>query len=254
MFKPSPIVQRALAVGCLIGFFQQSTGIDAVVYYTPLTFRSIGLDDRSVLLFTSLMGTSKLFFIFVAMALLDRVGRRPLLLVSSALMTLALCGLILSTLTQSAGVAIFLQCAYVGAFSIGWGPWFVGSCLWCVLELCIVLLSCWVMISEIFPLQIRSRGMAVATCVNRLTAGVVTLCFLSVSDLLTPAGSWSLFTVFSGLAFVFAYKYVPGLGLFAMRIICSLRVCVCLKRRNQEQDAGGDHQQFDARRGSSRGA
>eukprot|EP00486_Rosalina_sp_Unknown_P007806 CAMPEP_0201588036 /NCGR_PEP_ID=MMETSP0190_2-20130828/150861_1 /ASSEMBLY_ACC=CAM_ASM_000263 /TAXON_ID=37353 /ORGANISM="Rosalina sp." /LENGTH=315 /DNA_ID=CAMNT_0048039433 /DNA_START=256 /DNA_END=1203 /DNA_ORIENTATION=- len=192
VYKPSLILRKALIVGCGIAAFQQATGIDAVVYYTPLTFRDLGLDDQMILLCTTFMGMSKVFFIFVAMALLDRVGRRPLLLLSSVLMTIALFGLCISFLVgRPAGFTIFLQCFYVSAFSLGWGP------------------CCWVMISEIFPLQIRSRGMAVSTCMNRLTAGFVALFFLSIKELLTPIGTWILFGCISIVALLFVYKYVP---------------------------------------------
>eukprot|EP00483_Globobulimina_turgida_P003656 UN03662 len=175
-----------------MAFFQQSTGIDAVVYYTPLTFRDLGLNDEKILLCTTFLGMSKLFFIFIAMTLLDRVGRRKLLLLSSVLMIIALFGLILSFLIgRPAAFTIFLQCFYVSAFSIGWGP------------------ICWVMISEIFPLQIRSKGMAVSTSINRLTAGTVAMFFLSMKELLTPIGTWILFTIASIFALLFVYKYVP---------------------------------------------
>ena len=68
---------------------------------------------------------------------------------------------------------------------------------------------CWVMVSEIFPLQIRSRGMAVSTCMNRLTAGIVALTFLSIEELLTPIGTWILFGCISIIALLFVYRYVP---------------------------------------------
>ncbi len=163
-----------------------------MVYYTPLSFRDLGLNNEKILLCTTVMGVSKLFFIFIAMALLDRIGRRTLLLTSSALMILALFGLILSFLMgRPPGFTIFLQCFYVSAFSVGWGP------------------ICWVMISEIFPLQIRSRGMAVSTCINRITAGFVALFFLSIKDVLGPIGTWLMFTTVAVCALVFVYKCVP---------------------------------------------
>ena len=192
IYKPSLILRKALIIGCGIAFFQQATGIDAVVYYTPITFEDLGLDEQMVLLCTTFMGVSKLFFIFVAMALMDRVGRRKLLLISSVLLTISLFGLMISFLIgRPAGFTVFLQCFYVSSFSIGWGP------------------CCWVMISEIFPLQIRSRGMAVSTCMNRLTAGIVALFFLSLKQLITPIGIWILFGCISIFATIYVYKFVP---------------------------------------------
>ena len=122
IYKPSLILQKALIVGIGISAFQQATGIDAVVYYTPLTFRELGLDDEMILLCTTFVGLSKVFFILIAMIFLDKYGRRPLLLISSVLMTVCLFGLTFSCLIgRPAGFTIFLQCFYVSAFSLGWG-------------------------------------------------------------------------------------------------------------------------------------
>merc|ERR1712157_356716 len=115
-------------------------------------------------------------FVVISMCLLDRIGRKPLLLVSSVSMLICLIGLALSfSFGRPAGLTVFLQCSLMAAFSLGWGP------------------ICWVLVSEVFPLQIRSKGMAVATCVNRFVAGIVALCFLSVQEVLTPQGTWVLF-------------------------------------------------------------
>eukprot|EP01083_Nonionella_stella_P036685 100105_1 len=192
VYKPAPMIRKALIIASGVACFQQATGVDAVTYYTPFVFRELGLTDEKVLLATTIMGVTKLLFIFIAMALLDRVGRRPLLLVSSVGMIVALCGMVMSFLIgRPAGFTIVLQCSYVAVFSLGWGP------------------ICWVMISEIFPLQIRSKGMAVATCANRLTAGLVSLFFLSMEDVLTPIGTWILFLIVSVFALVFVYRLVP---------------------------------------------
>ena len=194
IWRPSLIVRKSLVIGVGVAFLQQATGSDAIVYYTPLMLADVMGDSHNdtILLYTTLMGVAKLFFIFVAVFLLDRVGRRPLLLASSGLMTLALAGYTLSCLGgRPVGVTIFLQCLYVSAFSIGWGP------------------ICWVMVSEIFPLGIRSRGMALALCVNRLTAGVVAMCFLSMRDAMTPTGAWVVFVGISVLAAMFVWRYVP---------------------------------------------
>merc|ERR1719206_276880 len=92
---------------------------------------------------------------------------------------------------QNVSVSVFLQCFYVSGFSIGWGP------------------VTWVMVSEIFPLGIRSRGMALATCVNRAMAGVVALLFLSMRRGITAVGTWMVFVAVSVCAGLFVWKYVP---------------------------------------------
>eukprot|EP01083_Nonionella_stella_P299254 1015729_1 len=165
----SPELQNALLIGCGVAFFQQCTGIDAVVYYTPTTFTDLGLSSEQIFLCTLFVGITKLLFIFVAMATVDKYGRRKLLMLSSVLLTLSLFGI---TITFVVGrepvVSVMLQCCYVGAFSLGWGP------------------ICWVIISEIYPLEVRSKGMALSVSINRATAGIVALFFVSIQEAITP--------------------------------------------------------------------
>eukprot|EP01084_Bolivina_argentea_P243957 408822_1 len=78
VYKPVPMIRKALIIASGVDCFQQATGVDAVTYYTPFVFRELGLTDEKLLLATTIMGVTKLLFIYIAMELLDRGGRRPL--------------------------------------------------------------------------------------------------------------------------------------------------------------------------------
>ena len=84
-----------------------------------------------------------------------------------------------------------IRCLFCGSFSIGWGP------------------ITWVLISEIFPLTIRSRAMSVCTVVNRLMSGTVALTFLSLQDAITPAGAWFFYMTISVISVIFVFCLVP---------------------------------------------
>eukprot|EP01083_Nonionella_stella_P142400 440515_1 len=184
-------VKRALLIGVGIAFFQQASGNEAAVYYTPHIFARAGVQDNLILLYTTFVGIAKVSFIFVAMFLLDRVGRRPLLFVSAGCMTFSIFGLAVAFGVDSYVLIIIFQCCFTGSFSIGWGP------------------ITWVIVSEIFPLHVRSKSMAVCSAVNRLISGLVALTFLSLQDALSPVGTWIMFGIISALSIVFIARFVP---------------------------------------------
>ena len=93
IYKPAPIIRHALIIGAGVSFFQQATGNEAAVYWTPKIFEQIGLNTNWVFLATVFVGLAKVSGIFVATFLLDKIGRRPLLLASAISMTAALAGL-----------------------------------------------------------------------------------------------------------------------------------------------------------------
>jgi MFS family permease len=138
------------------------------------------------------VGLFKAGFILVGLYFLDRRGRRPLLLLSVALVTLCLCGLAVGfALDAPPFWTIGTLCVYMAAFSIGEGP------------------VTWVVTSEVFPYRLRSKAAAVATLLNRGTSGIVASTFLSFSDAVTSAGAFAIFAVISSMHFVFVYCCLP---------------------------------------------
>ncbi|KAI5009906.1 hypothetical protein ZWY2020_012043 [Hordeum vulgare] len=199
--RPSPTIRRMLVTGLGIQCFQQITGIDALVYYSPTIFRNAGVTTESqLLLATVAVGFFKTAFIALAIVLIDRVGRKPLLYVSTVGMTVCLV-VLASTLWLLAhgavpkalgvAVAVLAVCGDVAFFSVGIGP------------------VCWVTSSEIFPLRLRSQAAALGAAVNRVTSGTVAMSFLSVSRGMTVAGAFSAFAAISALSVVFVHRFVP---------------------------------------------
>jgi SP family galactose:H+ symporter-like MFS transporter len=132
----------------------------------------------------------------VAMLLIDRVGRRPLLLGSLAGMALALAvlgfGFVASTSTASlAGLSVVCLMVFVGAFAIGLGPIF------------------WLLIAEIYPLRVRGLAMSVATTANWASNLVVSLTFLTLLQALGPAKTFWLYGLVAIAAWYFAFRLVP---------------------------------------------
>ncbi|KAJ1296565.1 hypothetical protein BS78_01G311000 [Paspalum vaginatum] len=203
ILSPTPAVRRVLLSALGIHFFQQSSGIDSVVLYSPRVFQSAGITDNNKLLGTTCaVGVTKTLFILVATFTLDRFGRRPLLLTSTGGMVVCLAGLGFgltvighhqesTTVPWAIGVCIASILGVVAFFSIGLGP------------------ITWVYSSEIFPLHLRSLGCALGVGLNRVTSGVISMTFLSLSKGITIGGSFFLYAGIGSLAWVFFFTYLP---------------------------------------------
>ncbi|XP_042519031.1 probable polyol transporter 4 [Macadamia integrifolia] len=196
LLSPSPAVRRMMITGFGVQFFQQITGIDATVYYSPTILKEAGIEDKTKLLAATVaVGFTKTLFILVAIVLIDKVGRKPLLYVSTIGMTMCLFGLSITLSLTKGGVAIPLSilavCGNVAFFSVGIGP------------------VCWVLTSEIFPLKLRAQASALGAVGNRVSSGVVAMSFLSISRAITVGGTFFVFFLISALSVVFVYIFVP---------------------------------------------
>jgi sugar porter (SP) family MFS transporter len=204
LLLPRPPVRRIL-VACLgLQFFQQASGIDSVVLYSPRVFDKAGLhSNNNSLGATMAVGACKTLFILVATFFLDRVGRRPLLLTSAGGMVISLVTLASalhridhlpadsSATTALAGVSIAAVLTFVASFSIGMGP------------------IAWVYSSEIFPLRLRAQGCALGTGMNRVMSGAITMSFISLYKAITFAGSFYLYAGIAAAGWVFMFFFLP---------------------------------------------
>jgi SP family galactose:H+ symporter-like MFS transporter len=198
-----------LIVGIGLAVFQQVTGINTVIYFAPVIFQASGLSSASAaILATAGVGVVNVLMTVVAIWMVDRVGRRVLLLAGLAGMGLSLCVLGLGFLLGTGSALGWLTAAslatYVGSFAIGLGPVF------------------WLLISEIFPLAIRARGMSAATIANWMANLAVALTFLNLVDLLGRPSVFFLYATLTLGAFLFARGLVPetkGLSLEAVAAI-----------------------------------
>lgn len=201
LLHPTPAVRHALIAAIGIHFFQQSSGIDAVVLYSPRIFEKAGITkDDLKLLATVAVGFVKTIFILVATFLLDKVGRRPLLLTSVAgmIFSLATLGFSLTIIDRSkeklmwaVGLSLTTVLSYVAFFSIGMGP------------------ITWVYSSEVFPLRLRAQGCSMGVAVNRVTSGVLSMTFISLYKAITIGGAFFLFAGIAAVAWVFFYMCLP---------------------------------------------
>ncbi|WP_137291234.1 sugar porter family MFS transporter [Natronorubrum halophilum] len=191
-----PWVRPMLIVGVGLAVFQQVTGINTVMYYAPTILESTGFADTASILATVGIGAVNVVMTVVAVLLIDRTGRRPLLLTGLAGMTgmLAVLGaaFYMPGLSGIIGwVATGSLMLYVGFFAIGLGPVF------------------WLMISEIYPMEVRGRAMGVVTVLNWAGNLVVSLTFLRLVDVFGQSGTFWLYGALSLLALVFCYRLVP---------------------------------------------
>ncbi|CAL4918334.1 unnamed protein product [Urochloa decumbens] len=204
VLSPTPAMRRILLSALGIHFFQQASGIDAFVLYSPSMFRSMGIaGDSRVLGATCALGAVRLLFTLVATFLLDRVGRRPLLLGSMGGMAFSLVGLAAGltvagrhpdgskVIPWAAGLAMASAVAHNVSYSVGLGS------------------VTFVYTSEIFPLRARALGCALGVAFNRTISAAVTMTFLSMSKAITIGGSFFLYAGVAALAWVFFFTCLP---------------------------------------------
>ncbi|MDQ4126813.1 MAG: sugar porter family MFS transporter [Actinomycetota bacterium] len=185
-------VRPALLVGMGLAIFQQIIGINTIIYYAPTTLTNVGFGNSAAILANAGIGVINVTMTLVAIRFIDRVGRKPLLLLGAAGMalSLAILGLTSLLLPAPSGVGlvgiITLACLalFIAAFAVSWGP------------------IVWVMLGEIFPLKVRGSAMAVATVLLWAANFVVSLSF---PVLLEALGIGWLFLGYSliGLAALF---------------------------------------------------
>jgi MFS family permease len=188
-------MRRPLGIALALAILCQVTGINTVLYYGSIMisehFR--GQSTSTVLVANIIIGSTNLLGTLIAMVLLDRWGRRTMLLTASAGMTVALttmvCALHIGNISPLVilGSAIF----YVGFFALGMGP------------------VPWIIISEIFPNKIRGRAASLATSTLWATTLLVTFTFLSLVKRFDISGTFAIYAVLSLVSFMYIWRSVP---------------------------------------------
>ena len=193
----SPVVRPALIVGIGLGICQRATGINIAFFYAPTIFEFAGFESASVdILASAGLGIIYALMTIVAMQLVDRVGRRPLLLIGLAGMVLSLGILGLAFLVPDrlgvrGGLVVGSVMLLMGSWSIGPGA------------------VVWLLISEIYPLKIRGLAMSVATVVLWGSYLLVTLTFLTLIQILGRPGTFLFYSVAGMGAWLFVYYFAP---------------------------------------------
>ena len=200
----SPRVRKALIVGVGLAIFQQITGINAIIYYANKIFASAGLVSTESQTTATLycVGLTNVLATFVAVAYIDRFGRRPLLFMGLIGMFVSLCAVALGFATQStadtgAGTSIVGIITMVGlvvfiaSFAFSLGP------------------VVWTIISEIYPGRVRGKAVSFATAANWGAAFLVAQFFLTLTDSIGESATFFLFAAMCVLGFIFVWRYVP---------------------------------------------
>jgi len=189
----APGLRRALTIGVVLALFSQITGINAIIYYAPEIFKSAGFASGSALAQTFLIGIVNTVFTFVALWLIDRAGRKKLLLGGVAGMIICLLGTGLCfyfDIVNGPWLLVFIL-GYIACFASSLGP------------------IPWVIMSEIFPTKIRGTAMSFATLV--LWIGVVLITQLTPILLESAGGAFTfwLFMINAIILWIFTWLKIP---------------------------------------------
>jgi MFS transporter, SP family, galactose:H+ symporter len=186
---------RVILCGVTLAVIQQITGINTVIYYAPTIFQQAGFHSAlSSILATAGVGLVNVLMTIVSIPLLDKIGRRPLLLASLSGMCVALVALALGFAIGGAAlkwIGVLSLAIYIASFAIGLGPVF------------------WLLISEIFPLSVRGQAASVATMANWLSNFLVSLTFLTLLNALGDVWTFLLYAALSLGGLWFCFRFVP---------------------------------------------
>jgi SP family galactose:H+ symporter-like MFS transporter len=190
-----PEIRLALLVGVGLAVFQQLVGINTVIYYAPTIFQSAGIGSASAaILATSIVGMVNVISTIVASLVMDKFGRRPLLLWGAAVMTVAL--IILGAIfaigpSRASTFVLFALFLYIIAFAMSFGPVF------------------WLMSAELFPTSVRAAGSSVSSFANWTANLLVSITFLSLVGAIGTSGAFWFYAVMGVFAFIFCLALVP---------------------------------------------
>ncbi|WP_010493526.1 sugar porter family MFS transporter [Paenibacillus elgii] len=189
----TPGLRTALLVGVVLAVLQQVTGINAIMYYAPEIFKQAGAGTNASLVQTILVGLINFLFTILALWLIDKAGRKALLLVGSALMTVSLLviGIAFHSGQTSGPLVLISILVYVAAFAISLGP------------------VVWVLLSEIFPNRIRGRATAIASMSLWAADYIVSQSFPPMLNTAGPAMTFWIFGALSLVTFLFTWRVVP---------------------------------------------
>ncbi|WP_194411118.1 sugar porter family MFS transporter [Microbacterium cremeum] len=196
-------LQRIVWVGVILSVFQQFVGINVIFYYSTSLWQSVGFDESNSFTISVLTSVTNVLVTLVAIFLVDRIGRKPILLTGSVLMTLSLALMALSFVfatTDAEGevslgapwgpLALVAANVFVVGFGASWGP------------------LVWVLLGEIFPSRIRGKALGVAAGAQWIANFLVTISFPAMSAWSLPL-TYGMYAVFAALSFVYVAWRVP---------------------------------------------
>lgn len=189
----APKIKPLLFIGIILSVFQQITGINTIMYYAPKIFANVGQSNNSALLQTILIGGTNLLFTLVAMVLIDRFGRKLLIIIGSTGMTVMLTALsVLYFTNQTSGILVLICIlGYIAFFAASLGP------------------ALWVVAAELFPNRLRSKGMSVAIVSLWIACTIVTIAFPIMLEKLSGGITFMIFAMICLANLLYVVRYVP---------------------------------------------
>lgn len=198
-------VRKPLIIGVGLAVLQQVTGINAIIYYANEIFAAAGFTTAEEQAKATLYAVGLVNFLatFVAVAWVDRFGRRPLLFTGLVGMGVSLAVVAISfsafvstpdsatSITSGSIITLVALVVFIASFAFSMGP------------------IVWTIISEIYPNRVRGRAIAVATAFNWLAAFFVAQFFLSFVNAIGQAATFAIFAILCAVSFVFVERYVP---------------------------------------------
>lgn len=195
-------LQGIVWVGIILSVFQQFVGINVIFYYSTTLWRAVGFTEQNSLLISVITSVTNVLVTIVAIVLVDRVGRKPILLTGSVMMTVSLGAMALSfafaetvdgevSLPGAWGpIALVAANLFVIGFGASWGP------------------LVWVLLGEIFPSRIRGKALGVAAGAQWIANFLITVSFPAMSSWSLPL-TYAMYAIFAGLSFVYVLLKIP---------------------------------------------
>lgn len=200
--KSTGNIRPIIWVGIGLAVFQQLVGINVVFYYGAVLWQAAGFSEADALMINVISGAVSIAAVFITMYLIDKVGRKPFLMIGSIGMTITLLVMVYVflnsevaangdlTLGEQGIVALIAANAYVFFFNLSWGP------------------VMWIMLGEMFPNQIRGSGLAIAGFAQWIANFIVTLTFLPLLASISLGGAYGLYALGALLSIFFIAKFV----------------------------------------------
>ncbi|MBN2411774.1 sugar porter family MFS transporter [candidate division KSB1 bacterium] len=191
LFQPG--LRIALVIGVVLAILQQVTGINAVMYYAPRIFESVGFERSSAILQSVIIGFVNMLLTLVAILVVDKLGRKPLLLTASAGMGISF---VLTAIAfefqffSGTWILIFIL-LYIAFFALAMGP------------------VIWVVLAEIFPTRIRGRAMSISTVFLWIACFAVSLTFPVLADKFSEALNFIIYAFMCFVTFIFVWLVLP---------------------------------------------
>lgn len=183
--------KKVVIVGIFLAVLQQFIGINAIHYYAPRIFQSLGADQSTSMFQTIFVGALGVIAAIIAVRFIDTKGRKFLLLLGSAICSLLLVAVAVLFFAGIYGIiSLILILGFVAVFQMTWGP------------------VMWVILSEMFPNKIRGQAVSIAVTLNWAANLAVSSTFPSINEVL-GTGTFIIYGIISAAAFFIIWFYVP---------------------------------------------